>query len=110
MADFDPDAVERLSANLHAIYQDEARRQAGIGDDAVRHPDDYASLPEHTKEYDRVLARYILRREEGSRALLREAALVLSGYAEVAPPTDDWAKSIGKLVADIDTTLSPEPD
>lgn len=55
--------VEILSAKLHAIYQQEARRQAGTGEDTVRHPDDYDALPEHTKEYDRVLARYILRRE-----------------------------------------------
>jgi hypothetical protein len=110
MADFDPEAVERLSAKIHAIYQDEARRQAGVGDDAVRHPDDYAALQEHTKEYDRVLARYILQREAGWRALLREAALVLSGYTEVAPPTDDWAKSITKLVDDVDTTLAEMGD
>jgi hypothetical protein len=59
-----PDAqVERLSATLHAIYQEEARRQAGTGEDTVRHPDDYDALPEHTKEYDRVLARFIIERE-----------------------------------------------
>jgi hypothetical protein len=56
-------AVEMLSAELHAIYQREARRQAGTGDDTVRHPDDYNALPEHTKEYDRVLARFILQRD-----------------------------------------------
>lgn len=47
--------MEPLSATLHAVYQREARRQ-GEG----RHPDDYETLPEHTKEYDRVLARFIL--------------------------------------------------
>lgn len=52
-----PDLIlETLSAKLHALYQQEARRQ---GD--VRHHDDYAALSEHTKEYDRVLARWILR-------------------------------------------------
>ena len=48
--------VEGLSAKLHTIYQIEARRQ---GD--VRHHDDYAALTESTKEYDRVLARFILK-------------------------------------------------
>lgn len=54
------EAVEKLSREFHAIYQKEARRQAGTGDDEVRHPDDYDALEEHTKEYDRVLARYVL--------------------------------------------------
>lgn len=48
---------------LHTIYQLEAKRQTGTGEDTVRHPDDYFELPKHTKEYDRVLARYILSRE-----------------------------------------------
>lgn len=63
--------IESLSAELHALYQQEARRQAGTGEDTVRHPDDYASLPEHTKEYDRVLARFILAREEAFWTLLK---------------------------------------
>jgi hypothetical protein len=48
--------VEALSAKLHDIYQHEARRQ---GD--VRHQEAYADLTESTKEFDRVLARFILR-------------------------------------------------
>lgn len=48
--------VEVLSSKLHAIYQQEARRQ---GD--VRHHDDYSQLAEHTKEYDRVLAHFIIK-------------------------------------------------
>ena len=48
--------VEALSAKLHDIYQQEATRQ---GD--VRHHDAYADLKESTKEFDRVLARFILR-------------------------------------------------
>jgi hypothetical protein len=48
--------VEALSAQLHAIYQREAHRQ---GD--VRHPTAYADLREATKEYDRVLARFLLK-------------------------------------------------
>jgi len=48
--------VERLSARLHDIYQAEAHRR---GD--VRHADAYEALPEATKEWDRVLARWIIR-------------------------------------------------
>jgi hypothetical protein len=90
MADLDPEAVERLSAKLHAIYQDEARRQAGTGDDAVRHPDDYAALPEHTKEYDRVLARYILRREAAAGELLAAARSDLASPLWSDPDTAWW--------------------
>lgn len=48
--------VEALSSRLHDVYQLEAHRR---GD--VRHDDDYATLSEDTKEWDRVLARWILR-------------------------------------------------
>lgn len=67
--------LEALSAELHAVYQAESRRQAGTGDDTVRHPDDYAALPEHTKEYDRVLARYILQRESKLRLEIVDACM-----------------------------------
>ena len=50
-----PTDVESLSAKFHEIYMIEARRQ---GD--VRHKDAYADLPENIKEFDRVLARYVL--------------------------------------------------
>lgn len=47
--------IEALSARLHDIYQKEAHRR---GD--VRHDDAYAALSESTKEWDRVLARWIV--------------------------------------------------
>lgn len=50
----DPD-VEVLAREFHNVYQDEAKRQ---GD--VRHHDDYDDLAENIKEFDRVLARYVL--------------------------------------------------
>jgi hypothetical protein len=50
------DVVEALSAQLHDIYQQEAKRQ---GD--VRHHDAYSALKESTKEFDRVLARFIVK-------------------------------------------------
>lgn len=55
-----PATLEALAAWLHTIYQDEARRQATFGADTVRHPDAYDSLPEHTKDYDRALAIFIM--------------------------------------------------
>lgn len=54
----DETEVESLSVVLHDIYQKEAHRQ-----NRAHCPDDYNELSEQTKEYDRVLARYILRRE-----------------------------------------------
>ncbi len=48
--------LEELSARLHDIYQMEAHRR---GD--VRHADRYEDLSEATKEWDRVLARWILK-------------------------------------------------
>jgi hypothetical protein len=52
----DVEVVERLSARLHDIYQKEAHRR---GD--VRHADAYDDLSEETKEWDRVLARWIIK-------------------------------------------------
>lgn len=50
-----PVDLEALSARLHDVYQKEAHRR---GD--TRHADLYADLSEDTKEWDRVLARWIL--------------------------------------------------
>lgn len=47
--------LEVLSARLHEVYQKEAHRR---GD--VRHADRYEDLSEATKEWDRVLARWIV--------------------------------------------------
>lgn len=63
--------LELLSAKLHEIYQIESKRQ---GD--CRHPDDYNALSENTKEYDRVLARFI-------KSLLAKAKETPMGI-------DDW--------------------
>jgi len=61
-------AVEALAAEFHAIYQAEAKRQ---GD--VRHHDDYDALSENVKEFDRVLAREVIRREAELREQLDAA-------------------------------------
>jgi len=47
--------IEHLASIFHEIYQKEARRQGDI-----RHADRYEDLPENVKEFDRVLARYVL--------------------------------------------------
>ncbi len=65
--------VERLAAEFHAIYQAEARRQ---GD--VRHPDDYATLPERVKDFDRVLARHALRLVSDAEARQRETCATVA--------------------------------
>lgn len=62
------DRIESLAETLHQIYQQEAKRQ---GD--VRHFDDYAALSENVKEFDRVLARYVLQRDRD-----RDAAFLVS--------------------------------
>lgn len=59
--------VEELSAVLHEIYQKEAHRQNN-----ARHPDPYESLSENVKEFDRVLARYILKRENNLLKMLKK--------------------------------------
>jgi chromosome segregation ATPase len=96
--------VERLSAQLHAIYQAEARRQAGTGEDEVRHPDDYDALPEHTKDYDRVLARYILSREATLEGLLKEARVVV----DIDAGSDNPLAMSAPLLKRIDAVLTRE--
>ena len=49
------DELEKLAAQLHEVYMQEARRQ---GD--VRHHERYRNLPENTKDFDRALARWII--------------------------------------------------
>lgn len=46
--------TETRSADAHHVYQVEAHRR---GD--VRHPDKYEDLSEATKEWDRVLVRWV---------------------------------------------------
>ncbi len=47
--------IEALSARLHDVYQKEAHRRHD-----VRHSDAYENLSDDTKEWDRVLARWIV--------------------------------------------------
>lgn len=48
--------VEKLAAKFHEVYQKEAMRQ----DDELKSIK-YEDLPEQTKEFDRVLARHVLK-------------------------------------------------
>ncbi len=76
MSDLDLDALERLSAELHDIYQIEAERQHAAEPNnpyrRLRHPDSYDELAENVKEFDRVLARFILQRENALIQRLRD--------------------------------------
>jgi len=69
--------VEDLAAKLHTLHQREAKRQ---GD--VRHPDAYAQLAENTKEFHRVLARFILK--YASPDMVRD--MLRDPLTEGAPP------------------------
>lgn len=70
--------VESLASRLHTIYQTEAKRQ---GD--VRHHDEYANLPENIKEFDRVLARFIIAREARFVAIEQAAREVVVVFREL---------------------------
>jgi hypothetical protein len=48
--------VEDLARKFHDIYMAEAERQ-----NDVRHPEGYDALADNIKEYDRVLARFVLK-------------------------------------------------
>jgi hypothetical protein len=52
--------LEELSSRLHDIYQKEAHRRHDASGDKIWHADNYDDLSEETKEWDRVLARWIL--------------------------------------------------
>lgn len=54
------ETIENLSAKLHDIYQKEAHRQEAAGIGPARHYDEYEKLSEPVKDFDRVLARYII--------------------------------------------------
>jgi hypothetical protein len=49
------EVIERLSALLHEVYQEETERQGNS-----KYTRKYEDLPENIKELDRVLARWIL--------------------------------------------------
>ena len=59
--------VEALASKFHDIYQQEVKRQG-----RVRHKDKYEDLPEHIKELDRVLARYVIAEQDKLRTELAE--------------------------------------
>lgn len=87
-------ALEDLSAQLHEVYQKEAKRQ---GD--VRHPDKYSELREATKEYDRALARFILGREKTILDKLQKGKEALEDIAELSSDFyDDESEDILELI------------
>lgn len=58
--------IEARSSDAHDVYQKEAHRR---GD--VRHADAYADLSEATKEWDRVLVRWVLSTIEAAAKVLK---------------------------------------
>ena len=48
--------IEKLADKFHDVYQKEIRRQGRLS----KHNDKYIDLPEHIKNLDRVLAKYVL--------------------------------------------------
>ena len=88
------DEVEVLSSQLHDIYIQEAKRQ---GD--VRHKDKYEDLTENIKEFDRVLARFILARE---RALIERVERPLKKEFEALKSYFEGSREVVLHVNDID--------
>jgi len=84
---------EGLAAEFHDIYQQEARRQ---GD--VRHADEYADLPENVKEFDRVLARYVLAEAERLR---EQDDRTSRSYILLRTERDDLVVKIERLRAEL---------
>ena len=86
---------EGLAAEFHDIYQQEARRQ---GD--VRHADEYADLPENVKEFDRVLARYVLAEAERLR---EQDDRTSRSYILLRTERDDLVVKVERLRAALET-------
>lgn len=88
-----PSDVEALSAKFHEIYQQEAKRQ---GD--VRHKDAYADLPENIKEFDRVLAIFVLAETAKLQAeiaeLKKEANYHRSAFSTAQ---DNYLKAVARV-------------
>jgi hypothetical protein len=83
--------IEDLARTFHAVYQGQARRNAEAGHEKPRHPDAYDDLPEHVKEYDRALARYVLEQYGGLEA---SATRVLAWLSAIDPT---WADRLRVL-------------
>ena len=84
--------VETLSAQLHEIYMAEAKRQ---GD--VRHADRYEDLPENIKEFDRVLARFII--DEKRKAFLAGFDTAAEAATTLQNPTCEQCGTNQQLVS-----------
>jgi len=63
MKTLDENEVEELAAIIHDLYLKEAGRQG-----SVIHEGRYKELPEDMKEFDRVIARYVLQNFHRSKA------------------------------------------
>lgn len=91
--------VEKLSAELHDIYQKEARRQEGLGIGSRWHYDEYHKLSEPVKDFDRVLARFILDRlGKEYRRGIKDAEGTKNGAERFMMGYDQKSKELQEMV------------
>ena len=69
--DMSDEAIEKLAAEFHAVYNEELKRQQL----ANRHAEDYDSLPEPIKDIDRALAKFVIAKLNAAVALRTREAI-----------------------------------
>ena len=94
--------IEKLSKDFHEIYMKEARRQ---GD--VRLKDKYEDLTENVKEFDRVLAREVIKMINNAITQTRQQALKEVGELDIdnpypedifSEPTEEQVKRLVEVI------------
>lgn len=98
--------VEELAKKFHDIYQLEAKRQSDLGIDKVRHPDNYDDLPERTKEYDRVLARYVLSEISSLKEKLAEAGKIQDHHLKLLSELNGECAALKEMVTNRNRLMS----
>lgn len=86
--------TEARSEEAHAVYQEEAHKR---GD--VRHPDAYAELSEPTKEWDRVLVRWVERKIEEFNTFDAPDALIQHDASVAAKAIEPWKAAVAHFAA-----------
>ena len=83
--------IEEISAEIHKMYQKEAKRQGDI-----RHKDKYKDLPENVKDFDRVIAKYII---QNNKRIVKNAK---SNHGQVVVYLCGMSLGLISLVKDYD--------
>ena len=91
-----PAAIENLAAELHDVYQKEAKIQ---GD--VRHQDNYFDLPENIKNFDRALAKFVIEQRQKDKERLLEGVKKLSMNKNYNAGQQDVVEQIIQLIKEI---------